>query len=354
MLADRATIFVKAGDGGDGCLSFRREKYIPKGGPNGGDGGAGGDVIAVADEGVQTLLDFRGAHHWRAGRGEHGQGSDRTGADGDDRVLRLPPGTLIYETDDGATPARLIADLAPGDRVVLARGGRGGYGNAHFKSATNQTPRQTTPGEPGEEKTLLLELKLIADVGLIGKPNAGKSTLLAALTRATPRIADYPFTTLEPQLGVAQLDPARRVVIADIPGLIEGAAQGAGLGHEFLRHVERTRVLVHVVEVKPADGSDPLKNYRAIREELAGYAPALAEKEEVIAVSKLDLLPTEDDRAEAVRLIQRELRLGHDAAVVGVSSATGLGLRGLLEAVWRRVGKREPGWAGSAPADRPR
>ena len=344
MLADRATIHVKAGDGGDGCLSFRREKFIPKGGPNGGDGGHGGDVIAVADDGVQTLLDFRGVHHWRAGRGEPGQGSDCTGADGDDRVLRLPAGTLIYETDDGETRGRLIADLGPGDRVVLARGGRGGFGNTHFKSATNQTPRQTTPGEHGEEKTLLLDLKLIADVGLIGKPNAGKSTLLAALTRAAPKIADYPFTTLEPQLGVAELDAARRLVIADIPGLIEGAADGAGLGHEFLRHVERTRVLVHVLEIEPTDGSDPLDNYRAIREELAGYAPALAEKEEVIAVSKLDLLTTEEDRDAAVRLVQRELKLGHEVAIVGVSSVAGAGLRGLLGACWDRAGRSEPGW----------
>ena len=344
MLADRAVIHVKAGNGGDGCLSFRREKFIPKGGPDGGDGGDGGDVLAIADHNVQTLLDFRGQHHWKAGRGEPGEGSDRTGASGERCVLRLPAGTLIYESDDGEAPSRLLADLGPGERVVLARGGRGGLGNAHFKSSVNQVPRQTTPGTEGEEKTLVLDLKLIADVGLIGMPNAGKSTLLAAVTRATPRVADYPFTTLEPQLGIAELDPSRRLVVADIPGLIEGAAEGAGLGHDFLRHVERTRVLVHLVEIEPSDGSDPAENYRAIRRELSDYSPVLAEKEEVIAVSKLDLLPTEEDRAEAVRLVQRELQLGHDQPMVGISSATGLGLRELLETCWARVGRNEPGW----------
>lgn len=345
MLADRAVIHVKAGDGGDGCVSFRREKYIPKGGPDGGDGGPGGDVIAVADHNVQTLLDFRGTHHWRAQRGEHGLGKDCTGAAGDHCVLRLPAGTLIYLADETGEPDELLGDLEPGGRIVLAHGGRGGFGNSHFKSPTNQVPRQSTPGEPGEEKTLVLELKLIADVGLIGMPNAGKSSLLAALTRAAPKIADYPFTTLSPQLGIAELDAGRRLVFADIPGLIEGAAEGAGLGHDFLRHVERTRVLAHVIEIEPADGSDPLENYRAIRRELAGYSPLLAEKDEIIVVSKLDLLPTDEDRAEAVRLFQRELRLGHDQPIVGVSSATGIGLRDLLARCWERADRREPGWS---------
>lgn len=344
MLADRALIYVKAGDGGDGCVSFRREKYIPKGGPNGGDGGKGGDIIAVADHNVQTLLDFRGQHHWRAGRGQHGLGSDCTGAAGDDLHLRLPAGTLIYETEDGETPSRLIADLGPGDEIVIARGGKGGFGNAHYKSSTNQVPRQSTPGEPGEELNLILELKLIADVGLVGMPNAGKSTLLAAVSKAHPKIADYPFTTLTPQLGIAELDASRRLVMADIPGLIEGAAEGAGLGHDFLRHIERTRVIVHLIEIEPVDGSDPVANYQAIRKELYDYASALAEKEEIIAVSKLDLLPNDEERDEAVKLVLRELKLGHEQTIVGISSATGLGLRELLEACWDKLGARKPGW----------
>lgn len=345
MLADRAEIYVKSGDGGDGCLSFRREKYIPKGGPDGGDGGRGGDVIAIADHNTQTLLDFRGQHHWRAASGKPGQGASRTGAAGDDLLLRLPAGTLIYEI--GQTPPRLLADLEPGGRVVLAKGGKGGLGNEHYKSATNQAPRQATPGQPGEEKNLRLELKLIADVGLVGKPNAGKSTLLSALSRAQPKIAEYPFTTLEPQLGIAELDADRRLVIADIPGLIEGAAAGAGLGHDFLRHIERTRVIVHLIEIEPADASDPADNHRAIRRELYDYSAQLAEKEEIIVVSKLDLLPTAEDQAEAIRLIRRELKLGPDETVLGVSAATGVGLRQLLETCWTKLGVTAPAWRSS-------
>ncbi len=346
MLADRAVIYVKAGDGGDGCVSFRREKYIPKGGPDGGDGGDGGDIIAAADHNVQTLLDFRGQHHWRAGRGQHGQGSDCTGAAGDDLVLRLPAGTLIYESEDGETPTNLLLDLDPDEQVVIARGGRGGFGNAHYKSATNQVPRQSTAGERGEERTLILELKLIADVGLVGMPNAGKSTLLSAISKAQPKIADYPFTTLKPQLGIAELDSSRRLVVADIPGLIEGAAEGAGLGHDFLRHIERTRVIVHLIEIEPADGSDPVENYHAIRKELFEYSALLAEKEEIIAVSKLDLLTDDEERAEALKLILRELKLGHDQPIVGISSATGTGLPELMETCWSRLGKPQPGWQG--------
>ena len=345
MLADHAEIYIKAGDGGDGCLSFRREKYIPKGGPDGGDGGDGGDVVAQADHNVQTLLDFRGQHHWRAPNAQPGRGSDCSGAAGEDLVIRLPAGALIYETfTDDDTPDKLIADLKPGDRVVIARGGKGGFGNAHYKSALNQVPRQTTPGEPGEEKNLRLELKLIADVGLVGKPNAGKSTLLAAVSKATPKIADYPFTTLTPQLGIGELDSSRRVVIADIPGLIEGAAAGAGLGHDFLRHIERTRVIVHLIEIEPADGSDPIANYHAIRKELFDYSPLLAEKEEIIAVTKLDLLSGPEDQAEAIKLVQRELKLGHDQTIVGVSSAIGLGLHDLLEECWKKLDHRTVGW----------
>ncbi len=345
MLADRAVIHVISGDGGDGCLSFRREKYIPKGGPDGGDGGRGGDVIAVADHNVQTLLDFRGQHHWRAEHGKPGQGADCTGASGEDLLLHLPAGTLIFETEDGKTPIGLIADLTAGSQIVIAEGGKGGLGNAHFKSATNQAPRQFTPGVKGFEKTLLLELKLIADIGLVGKPNAGKSTLLSVISRAQPKIADYPFTTREPQLGIAELDADRRLVIADIPGLIEGAAEGAGLGHDFLRHIERTRVIVHLIEIQPADGSDPVENYTAIRSELYDYSPELAEKEEIIVVSKLDLLTTKEDQEEAVRLIRRELKLGPDEIVLGISSASSIGMRDLLETCWTKLGSKEhDGW----------
>lgn len=353
MFADRAAIHVKAGDGGDGCVSFRREKYIPKGGPDGGNGGKGGDVLAVADPNVQTLLDFRGAHHWSAQHGERGRHKDQTGADGADRVLRLPAGTLIF--NDGTN--ELICDLRPGERIVVARGGKGGWGNTHFKNSVNQAPHSASPGEAGEELDLRLELKLIADIGLVGKPNAGKSTLLRAISHATPKVADYPFTTLAPVLGIAELDSGRRLVVADIPGLIEGAAEGAGLGHDFLRHVERTRAIVHVVEIEPADGSDPVANYHAIRKELFAYSSLLAEKEEIIAVNKLDLLATDEDRREAVELFRTALRLGPDDPIVGVSGVAGIGLREMLELCWSRVGVAAPAWpdadAPAAPREAP-
>jgi len=340
MFADHAVIEVRAGKGGDGCASMRREKFVPKGGPDGGDGGRGGDVIALADDSVQTLLDFRGTRHWRARNGEPGRGKSQTGAHGEDRVIRLPPGTMIYDHEAGD----MLVDLMPEQRFVVARGGEGGLGNEHFKTATNQAPMQATRGEPGEERTLRLELKLIADVGLVGKPNAGKSTLLRSVSRATPRVADYPFTTLAPHLGIAEIDPDRRLVIADIPGLIEGAAQGAGLGHDFLRHIERTRAIVHVIEIEPVDGTDPAENYEAIREELLAYSSVLAEKKEVIAVNKLDLLPDEDARREAIEQIRLKLRLGAKDPIVGVSGATGHGVRDMLEAAWAFVGHRDPAW----------
>lgn len=367
MFADHAEIYVKAGDGGHGCMSFRREKYIPKGGPNGGDGGHGGDIVAVADPSVQTLMDFRGAHHWRARAGEPGRGKDQHGADAADLELRLPIGTMIYARpaedspaadeagDDAFTPEppdreeRLIADLKPGERLVIARGGRGGFGNAHFKSATDQAPRRTTTGAPGEAFHLRLELKLFADVGLVGKPNAGKSTFLRAVSGATPKVGAYPFTTLAPHLGIAELDSARRLVVADIPGLIEGASQGAGLGHEFLRHIERTRVLLHLIEIEPEDGSDPAENHRAIRAELEAYSPDLARKPEVLAVSKLDLVGGPEDRREAVAMVRAHLGLGEDHPVIGVSSAEREGLRDALEACWRHIGAEQRGWAESAP-----
>lgn len=331
MFIDRAVIIVHAGKGGDGCVAFRRARGIPKGGPNGGDGGDGGSVIAAADPEVNTLLDFRGRHDWRAGAGEPGRGSQQHGAKGEDRVIRLPPGTLIYDEESG----ELLTDLGPGDRVVVARGGAGGFGNEHFKGPTNQTPQHATPGGAGERRTLRLELKLIADVGLVGLPNAGKSTLLSVLTRATPKIADYPFTTLSPQLGIAEVDAGRRLVLADIPGLIEGASAGAGLGHDFLRHIERTRVLAHLLEVGPLDGSDPVANYRAIRGELAAHSAVLADKPEIIALSKVDLSTSEEE------LVTLEARVreasGHGKPVVRVSSASGRGLEELLRLAWEMV-----------------
>lgn len=333
MFVDRAQIHVKAGDGGDGCVSFRREKYIPKGGPDGGDGGHGGSIIAVGDPNKATLLDFRHQHHWKAPPGQPGTGKCSYGASADDIELALPPGTLIF--DEGTS--ELLADLRPGDRVVLAKGGKGGFGNDHFKTSTNQAPRESTRGEPGQERDLRLELKLIADVGLVGKPNAGKSTLLAAVSRATPKIANYPFTTLSPQLGIAELDADRRLVIADIPGLIEGAAEGAGLGHEFLRHIERTRVIVHVVEVEPEDGSDPAENYRTVRRELAGYSRELAEKPELIAINKIDLLPAEGDVAAMLGLVRAALKLGAKDELFPISAAARIGTRELLAACWGLV-----------------
>ncbi|MEX2218699.1 MAG: GTPase ObgE, partial [Phycisphaerales bacterium] len=329
MFVDQAEITVRAGSGGPGAVSFRREKYIPKGGPDGGNGGDGGSVIAVADENVNTLFEFRGQHFWEAQDGDPGTGSQCSGAAGRDKVVRMPPGTLIYDAGSG----ELIADLKHGEQLVVAQGGKGGWGNEHFKSATNQTPRRADAGEVSEARKLRLELKLIAEAGIIGLPNAGKSTLLAAVTRASPKIADYPFTTLSPQLGVASLDQTRRIILADIPGLIEGAAQGAGLGHDFLRHVERTKVLVHLVDAAPIDGSDPAENYRRVRAEIAGYSPLLAEKRELIALNKMDLLD-EDGRRAIEGHLREELRLGHSDPLLTISGATREGTRELLERLW--------------------
>jgi GTP-binding protein len=341
VFVDQAHIEVFAGDGGDGRISFYRAKYNPKGGPDGGDGGHGGSVIARADPSINTLFEFRGRHHWRADRGGHGDANSRHGATADDLIVRVPPGTLVYDAQTG----QLLGDLGPGQELVLARGGRGGLGNEHFKSPTNQAPREATPGGPGEHRALRLELKLIADVGLVGMPNAGKSTLLRAMTRANPKVADYPFTTLSPQLGICQLDPARRIVIADIPGLVQGAADGHGLGHEFLRHVERTRVIVHLIEARPLDGSSPLDNYRAIRDELTTYSPRLAEKPEVIAISKADLVPDEAERSAMVRELRASLQLGREDEVLLLSSAAAEGVRELAETLWRLLAARPAeGW----------
>ena len=344
MFADRATITIYAGKGGDGCVSFRRARGLPKGGPDGGNGGNGGSVILVADENVGTLLDYRGKHDWRARGGRPGEGSQRHGAGADDLEVFLPPGTLVYDDDTGD----LLYDLGPGDRVVAAQGGKGGFGNEHFKSATHQTPRQSTKGEPGETRRIRLELKLIAEVGLVGLPNAGKSTLLAATTAAAPKVANYPFTTLSPQLGIAELDTTRRLVIADIPGLIEGAAGGAGLGHEFLRHVERTKVLVHVLDLVP-DNGDVVENYTKIRSELGQYAPALLEKPELIALNKSDLFVDEQELDSAINAVRTALDADAERVFV-ISGAVRRGLRELLEAAWKLVhpaGNTQPGWASS-------
>jgi GTPase len=345
MFVDQALITVRGGNGGNGCVSFRREKYIPKGGPDGGNGGDGGSVIFAADENINTLFDFRGRPLWEAEDGENGRGSQQSGAKGSDSIIRVPPGTLVYDADNGA----LIVDLEPGQQFIIAKGGQGGWGNEHFKRSTNQTPRHADPGQPGEKRNLRLELKIIAEVGIIGLPNAGKSTLLAALTRATPKIADYPFTTLSPQLGIAELDQTRRIVLADIPGLIEGAAHGAGLGHDFLRHVERTRVLLHLLDAAPLDGSDPADNYTKIRTELHEYSPLLSEKQEIIALNKLDLLPNDADRRKALEDLRTKLRLGHSDQLIAISGAARQNLRELLELLWTTLhpaGDKQPAWPG--------
>lgn len=343
MFVDQAVITIKAGDGGNGCVSFRREKYIPKGGPDGGNGGDGGSVIAMADPNVNTLFEYQGQHHWSAQRGQNGMSTQRSGLAGEDCVLKMPAGTLIYNSDTG----ELLHDLAPGMSVVLAKGGQGGWGNEHYKRSTNQTPRRAEAGEEGARLKIRLELKLIADVGLVGMPNAGKSTLLSVLTRATPKIGDYPFTTLSPQLGIAELDATRRLVIADIPGLIEGAAKGAGLGHDFLRHIERTRVLVHLLDADPTDSSDPAANYKTIRKELAEYSATLAEKPEIIALNKMDLVPDGAEREKRVKDLRKKLKLGARDEVLAISGAAREGVRDLLDHLWEALypkGGRVEGW----------
>ncbi len=327
LFVDEARIHVRGGKGGDGCVSFRREKFIPKGGPDGGDGGHGGTVFLEARAELDTLLDLTGRHHWRADNGRPGEGGNRHGRRGKDVLVPVPVGTLVYDEDTG----RLISDLVEDQqRVCVARGGRGGYGNTHYASATHQTPREYQPGQPGRERTLRLELKLIADVGLVGLPNAGKSTLLARVTRARPKIAAYPFTTLEPQLGILELPGFRRIVLADIPGLIGGAHEGVGLGDAFLKHIERTRVLVHLIDLCPAPGSPaPAEAYRTIRHELEQYSPTLATRREIIVGNKMDL--TDADSA------LEELRGELGADVLGISGVTGAGVRELGEAMWTVV-----------------
>ncbi len=342
MLVDTATILVRSGKGGDGHVSFLRMKYIPKGGPNGGDGGHGGSVIVRASNNVSTLLDLASQHHWTAKPGESGGSKQCIGKSAPDLIIQVPVGTFVYdaETDE------LLSDLDEIDKeFCAAKGGAGGFGNERFKTATNQTPIQSTPGEPGETRRLRFELKLIADVGLVGMPNAGKSTLLAGISHATPKIANYPFTTLEPNLGIAELSGYRRLVFADIPGLIEGAHDGHGLGVQFLRHVERTSVLVHVLEIEPMDGSDPIDNYLTIRRELAEYSPELAAKPQVVGLSKMDLLPTDADRAAAAEMIHEKIQ----RRVIPFSTASRHGLDELLEACWDLAKMNEKTQADSSP-----
>ena len=325
MIADRARIKVIAGRGGHGCVSFRREKYVPKGGPDGGDGGHGGSVIFRVNPHLRTLLDFQSKPRFEAEAGANGSGSQRSGKSGDDLVVDVPAGTMVT---NAATEESLVDLVEPGATWIAARGGRGGKGNMNFATPTRQAPRHAQPGKDGETKDLRLELRLIADVGLVGFPNIGKSTLLARLSAARPKIADYPFTTLDPQLGIVQLDADRIIVVADIPGLIEGAQHGAGLGHNFLRHIERTKVIVHLLDLFPMDGSDPAENYRTIRRELESFSPALANKRELIAANKMDLAV--DD--EALDKLRRELP---DKEIFPISGVSRRGLEPLLEKLWQ-------------------
>jgi GTPase len=333
MLHDRARIEVRAGAGGNGCLSFRREAHVPKGGPDGGDGGRGGDVLLRCDDNLRDLQAFRRRAHFRAERGGHGQGSQRHGADGEPLVIAVPPGTQVTRWD--GTRYDL---LRPGQEVTIARGGAGGRGNTRFKSSVRQAPRLAERGLPGEEGTVELHLKLLADVGLVGLPNAGKSSLLARMTRAQPKVAAYPFTTLEPVLGTIEADD-RQLVVADIPGLIEGASAGAGLGHDFLAHVERTRLLVHVLDLAPLDGSDPAENHAVIERELAAHDPRLAALPRVLALSKADLVAPEQAELAA---LDWQRRLGDEVLVIVTSSATRQGLDELARELLRRVPAAEP------------
>lgn len=337
MFVDRVKISVQAGNGGDGCMAFRHEKYVPLGGPWGGDGGHGGSVILLAEAGVDSLAAIAHKQQWKAANGERGRGANCRGRNAEDLVIPVPPGTLVIDAAGGFVLKDLVQ---PGDRVVIAQGGHGGWGNTHFKSSTNRAPRETTPGQPGEQRTLILELKSIADVGLIGKPNAGKSTLLSRLSRARPQIADYPFTTKFPNLGRVRLDQDRDFVLADIPGLIEGAHSGVGLGHEFLRHIERAGILVHLVEPTPTDGTDPLANYDAVYEELRLYNPALVERPELVVVTKAELPGAAEVRERLAARIGRQPLL--------ISAVTGQGLNELVAEIGRLLSAQR---AASAAAE---
>jgi GTPase len=332
MFVDEVDIQVQAGSGGNGCLSFRREKFVPRGGPDGGDGGAGGSVYIVATATKNTLIDFRYHPEFKARRGQHGQGSNRTGHTADDLEIAVPVGTLVFVKDATGEPG-LLADLAEeGQRVLVAKGGRGGRGNARFVSSTNRAPRRTEPGEAGEEKQLRLELKLLADVGLVGFPNAGKSTLISRISAARPKVADYPFTTLAPNLGVVTLSDDRGFVVADVPGLIKGAHEGHGLGDQFLRHVERTKVLVHLVDVSGASGRDPIEDFDTILEELRLFSAEVAAKPQIVAANKIDAVVDSD----AVTRLERHVR-ARELPFHAISGVTGEGVGALLEAAWREI-----------------
>lgn len=324
---DEAIIHVSAGKGGDGCLSFRREKFIPKGGPDGGDGGDGGSVFLVADEHVNTLIDYRYARSHKARNGQPGMGRQRTGKSADNLELSVPIGTTVYDADT----KELLGDLTEaGQRLRVARGGFHGIGNARFKSSINRAPRQTTPGEAGEERNLKLELKLLADVGLLGLPNAGKSTFISQVSNATPKIADYPFTTLYPNLGVVRVEEFRSFVVADIPGLIEGASEGAGLGTRFLKHLSRTKILLHLVDIAPIDESDPVESFHTIFHELSNFSQALAEKPRWLVLNKIDLMPEDEVDACVEQIVKA---LAWEGPVYAISSATGAGVQPLCYAL---------------------
>ena len=329
---DEAYIDIAAGDGGNGCVSFRHEKYKEFGGPNGGDGGRGGHVFAVADINLNTLVDFRYSRRHEAKRGQHGMGSDMFGAAGEDITLKMPVGTLICDAETGEVLYEL---LKPGEVIMIAKGGDGGFGNMRFKSAINRAPRQKTPGHVGERKSLKLELKVLADVGLLGMPNAGKSTFISAVSNARPKIADYPFTTLHPNLGVVRVGPEQSFVVADVPGLIEGASEGAGLGHQFLRHLQRTRLLLHIVDLAPFDeGVDPVAQAKAIVAELKKYDPALHAKPRWLVLNKLDMVPA-DERAERVRDFVRRLR--YKGPVYEISALTREGCETLVKDIYQHI-----------------
>lgn len=337
---DEAKIYVKAGDGGRGCVSFRREKFVPKGGPDGGNGGSGGDVILVSEGRLASLLDFKYRREYKAERGQHGMGSMCSGRDGLDLKIKVPVGTVVKDADTGEALADLVED---GQEYLVSRGGRGGKGNAHFATSTHQTPRFAQPGEPGEERNLKLELKLLADVGIIGFPNAGKSTLISHISAAKPRIADYPFTTLVPNLGIVKFGDFGGFVVADIPGLIEGAHEGKGLGVRFLKHIERTSIFIHVIDLSPVSGRDPKEDFEVVNRELKAFKAELAERPQVVALNKTDIPEAEEKVPELLKFFN-----GLGIKVFSISAATGKGLKELVNFVGKAVADSKGGMASEA------